>query len=152
MNFKFFVLACLAFSFALFTVSCAKESETVIIDSSSPQGVFSENKKGSIATVNVTNSKGTVSLGTDAQGITFVKLGSDFMTELSTGTVTVFLSTSEMYKADPMKGNPDLKLVGIVNKNGEMYFKMSENPGTKFTHLILWCATAGIPFGVANLK
>ena len=74
------------------------------------------------------------------------------MTELGTGTATVYLSTSATYKADPGKGNPDLKLLGIVAKNGEQYFKLSAAPESKFTHVIIWCGSASIPFGNTPLN
>ncbi|MBK8389500.1 MAG: hypothetical protein IPL23_09615 [Saprospiraceae bacterium] len=81
-----------------------------------------------------------------------MKLGSDFTTVLATGTVSVYLSTSATFKADPGKGNPDLKLIGIISKNGEQYFKMTTAPEAKFTHLILWCGSANVPFGYAMLQ
>jgi hypothetical protein len=137
--------------FGLISPSCTK-TNNVVIDTAAPQGAFTPSRSGSIAEQNNTGSKGTVQLGKDSKSNDFIKFGSDFTTVLATGTVTVYLSTSNTYKADPGKGNPDLKLVGLVNKNGEMYIKLSSAVESKFTHLILWCGSANIPFGVAELK
>ena len=107
---------------------------------------------GSLAAQNGTPTKGTVNTGSDEKGTYFVKFGSDFTTELGTGTVTVYLSTSATYKPDPGKGNPDLKIVGLVNKNGEQFLKMSAAPEAKFTHIIIWCGSANVPFGNAPIN
>ncbi|MCB0649360.1 MAG: DM13 domain-containing protein [Saprospiraceae bacterium] len=131
-------------------ISCTKEEVTV--DSSKPTGDFSVTKSGSIVEQNSTGSKGSVQLGKDGSNNYFVKLGQDFTTVLATGTVTVYLSTSNTFKADPGNGNPDLKLIGIVQKNGEQYLKLSSAPESKFTHLILWCGSASIPFGYAAMQ
>jgi hypothetical protein len=132
-------------------VSCTK-TEQVTIDSAQPQGTFSITKTGTLTAQNNTPTKGTGSIGTDAQGTPFVKLGTDFTTELGTGTATLYLSTSATYKASPGTGNPDLKLVGIISKNGEQNFKLAAAPDAKFTHLIVWCGSAAVPFGNAMLK
>jgi len=136
----------------LSTFTACEKTEEVIIDSSLPQGAFTAAKSGTFTEQNGTGSKGAAQIGTDADGTYFLKLGSDFSTTLATGTVTVFLSTSEVYTADPGNGNPNLQLIGVVGKNGEMYFKLSAAPAAKFTHAILWCASASIPFGYAPLN
>ncbi len=140
------------FSIALFSlVSCTK-TETVTVDTALPQGNFAKLKMGTLVAQNGTPTKGMVNTGKDDQGVYFVKFGSDFTTELGTGTVTVYLSTSATYKADPGKGNPDLKIVGLVNKNGEQYLKLTGAPDSKFTHIIIWCGSASVPFGNAPLN
>ncbi len=132
-------------------VSCTK-TETVTVDSSVPNGTFSAKLSGALMAQNGTPTAGTASVGTDGQNANWVKLGSDFKTELGTGTATLYLSTSATYKASPGTGNPDLKLVGIISKNGEQYFKMSATPESKFNYVIVWCGSASIPFGNAMLK
>jgi hypothetical protein len=131
--------------------SCTKTNE-VTIDSSAPVGAFTATKTGALVAQNSTPTKGTASVGTDTQGTAFVKLGSDFATELGTGTATLYLSTSATYKASPGTGNPDLKLVGIIAKNGEQNFKLAAAPDAKFSYVIVWCGSAAIPFGNAMLK
>lgn len=139
------------FALAMVISSCSKE-EIVTVDSSLPNGTFTVSKTGNISSQNDTGSKGKVELGKDASGTNFVKLGSDFTTVLATGTVSVYLSTSAAFKADPGNGNPDLKLIGFISKNGEQYFKLSSTPESKFTHFILWCGSANIPFGYAQIQ
>jgi hypothetical protein len=146
---KNFLFLAVALLFAL--ASCTK-TETVTIDSATPQGNFTKTKAGTWVAQNGTPTKGSVQIGTDEKGTPFVKLGSDFTTELGTGTATIYLSTSATYKADPGKGNPDLKLLGIIAKNGEQYFKLAAAPESKFTYAIVWCGSAAIPFGNAPLQ
>lgn len=144
----------LFFSFMLalgVMVSCTK-TETVTVDTAVPNGTFSAKLSGALMAQNGTPTAGTASVGTDGQSANWVKLGSDFKTELGTGTATLYLSTSATYKASPGTGNPDLKLVGIVSKNGEQYFKLGAAPDAKFSYVIVWCGSASIPFGNAMLK
>lgn len=54
--------------------------------------------------------------------------------------------------ADPGNGNPDLLLIGPVKKAGENYFKIEPAAASKFTYVILWCGSASIPFGYAELN
>lgn len=132
------------------------ETETITVDSSMPQGEFTVAESGSIVAQSDTGSKGMVQVGTDEEGADFVKFGSDFETVLATGTVTVFLSTTndELDEGvfDPGTGNTEVQLIGFVQANGEQYFKLSEAPAAKFDNVILWCASAGIPFGYAEIQ
>lgn len=132
--------------------SCDDDNETVMIDTSLPEGTFTAQKSGSFMEQNGTGSTGTAQLGTDSNGTQFLAFGSNFMTNLGTGTVTVYLSTSMDYVADPANGNPDLRLAGIVQKNGQNYYKLDPAAEAKFTHVILWCGSASIPFGYAALQ
>ncbi len=136
---------------AAFFTACTKETE-VIVDSSQPQGTFSVAKSGTFVEQNATGSKGTSQLGTDSKGTQFIKFGPDFSTSFATGTVTVYLSTSMTFTPDPANGNPALRLVGPVNKAGENYFRLDPTADAKFTHVILWCASANVPFGYAPLQ
>ena len=92
------------------------------------------------------------SLGTDETGTQFLKFGSDFTTTFATGTVTVYLSTSQVFVPDPGNGNPNLRLLGAVSAAGENFFKLSPAAASKFTHVILWCGSASVPFGYAPLQ
>lgn len=150
MKFKslFFTLLSLA-SVALFT-ACEKTTE-VIVDPTVPQGAFTVSKSGTFTEQNATGSKGAVQIGTDEKGTQFLKFGSDFNTNFATGTVTVYLSTSMTFTPDPGAGNPDLRLIGPVNKAGENYFRLIPAAEAKFTHVILWCGSANVPFGYAQM-
>ena len=135
-------------------VACKDDDmpEPEIIDSSQPTGVFTVTRSGMFTAQNGTPTAGTAELGTDEDGEYFLRFGSNFMTELGTGTVSIYLSTSDTFMADPANGNPDLRVAGAVSGNGEQYIKFSSAVDSKFTHVILWCGTANIPFGNAALN
>jgi hypothetical protein len=137
---------------SILSLSACSDDDVLTIDSAKPEGTFTIARDGSFMEQNSTGSMGTAALGSDSQGTEFLKFESDFNTNLATGTVTVYLSTSMTYMADPGNGNPDLLLVGIVNKSGENYFKIDPAAPSKFTHVILWCGSANIPFGYAELN
>ncbi|MCB0644642.1 MAG: DM13 domain-containing protein, partial [Phaeodactylibacter sp.] len=134
-------------------IACEKEDpQPEIIDSSLPTGTLTVARSGDFTAQNSTPTAGTAALGTDDDGETFLRFNNGFMTELGTGTVSVYLSTSENFVADPMNGNPDLRVVGAVSKNGDNYFKLDGAVDSKFTHVILWCGSANIPFGYALMQ
>ncbi|WP_437398598.1 DM13 domain-containing protein [Flagellimonas lutimaris] len=153
---KKIVLASIFAAFSLVLTSCSDDdddnTEIITVDSSAPVGTFAVSREGTLVAESGTPTQGTVQLGEDSQGTNFVRFSDDFTTELGTGTVAIFLSTSEVYTADPANGNPDLRLIGNVSSNGEMFIKLDQAPESKFTHIILWCATASIPFGNAELQ
>ncbi|MEQ6121397.1 DM13 domain-containing protein [Reichenbachiella sp. MALMAid0571] len=133
--------------------SCGDDEPTIeTIDTSMPQGTFTASKSGTFTEQNDTGSAGTAELGTDEKGTQFLHFGSNFTTNLGTGTVTVYLSTSDTYMADPGNGNPDLLLIAGVKSNGDQYFKLDPAADSKFTYVILWCGSASIPFGYAQLQ
>lgn len=151
MKFNALIIALFAtVTIASFT-SCEKEVE-VIVDPTKPQGAFTVSKNGTFVEQNGTGSKGAAQLGTDEDGVQFLKFGSDFATSFATGTVTVYLSTSMTFTPDPGNGNPALRLVGPVSKAGENYFRLDPVAAPRFTHVILWCGSANVPFGYAPLQ
>ena len=133
----------------VFASACTEE---VIIDPTLPTGDFSADRSGTFVEQNGTGSAGTAEIGTDDDGEQFVRFGSNFTTNFATGTVTVYLSTSETFTADPGNGNPALRLLGVTRAGGEQFFKVDPAAGNNFTHVILWCASANIPFGYAALN
>ena len=150
---KFVLLTSIFSVFAFVLIGCSDDSsETITVDTSLPVGDFEVERQGDLVAESGTPTQGTVQLGSDSEGTDFLRFSDDFTTELGTGTVGIFLSTSSVYTADPANGNPDLKLIGNVSGNGEMFIKLSGEPEAKFTHIILWCATANIPFGNAELQ
>lgn len=140
-----------AMSFAVLT-SCKKDTETVTVDSAKPIGTFTVRKTGNLVAQNGTPTAGTVQTGVDESGTSFLKLGANFTTELGTGTVTVYLSTSSTFRPSPGTGNPDIQLVGIAKANGEAFYKLTAAPASKFTHVIMWCGSANVPFGNAPIN
>jgi hypothetical protein len=142
-----------AATFSLLALSaCSKDEQTVTIDSSQPDGNFAAARAGSFTAQNGTPTAGTAELGMDSKGTSFLRFAPNFTTQLATGTVTVYLSTSANFVTNPGTGNPDLRLVGTVGKNGEMYYKLNAAVPASFTHVILWCGSANIPFGNARLQ
>lgn len=141
------------FATALTFTACESDSnDPEIIDPTQPVGTFTASRSGDFVAQNNTPTDGSAMLGTDDNGDQFLRFGTDFTTELATGTVSVFLSTSDTFTADPGNGNPDLMLVGVVRGNGEQFYKFDSAVNSKFTHVILWCGTASIPFGYAPLQ
>ncbi|WP_424989367.1 DM13 domain-containing protein [Flagellimonas sp.] len=150
---RFILLSSIFSVFAFVLIGCSDDdSETITIDSSMPVGDFVVDRQGTLTAESGTPTQGTLQLGTDSEGTYFLRFSNDFTTELSTGTVAIYFSTSSVYTADPANGNPDLMLLGNVEANGEMFVKLSGEPAAKFSHVILWCATANIPFGNAELQ
>lgn len=138
--------------FSLFAFTACTEEEPIVIDTSVPAGTFTVSKSGSFVAQNGTPTTGMAAVGIDSLNTTFVQFNSAFATEFGTGTVTVYLSTTDALSFDPGSGNPDAKLVGITQQAGEQYFKLSSTVDEKFTHIVLWCASANIPFGYAPLN
>ena len=147
-TFSFFLLF---LAMAFFTVSCS-EDEQITIDSSLPNGALAVERTGVFTAENGTPTAGTAELVQDEDNAVFLRFANDFTTELATGTVSVYFSTSSVFTADPANGNPDLLLVGAVQQNGEQCFKLDSGVSSNFTHVILWCNTASIPFGNAQLQ
>ena len=136
---------------SLIFTSC-DDDDPITIDSSQPNGSLTINRMGDFTAQNNTPTAGSAELGTDDDNENFLRFSTDFTTELGTGTVSVYFSTSDTFTADPMNGNPDLMLVGAVQGNGEQFFKLDQAVPSNFTHVILWCNTASIPFGNAALQ
>jgi len=134
-------------------ISCSDDKDPVFVDSTKPTGTFEIKRSGTFIDENKAGSTGMASLGVDSQGKEFLKFDENFKTALATGTVTVYLSTSSKFMADPENGNPNLLAIGPVRMAGENYFSIPAGTSTaKYTHVLLWCGSAGIPFGHAEIK
>ncbi|MEP2349654.1 MAG: DM13 domain-containing protein, partial [Algoriphagus sp.] len=134
-------------------VSCADDNDPITIDPTRPTGTFSVTRSGVFTDQNSAGSMGTAAIGNDSQNKQFLQFSSDFNTALATGTVTVYLSTSATFMPDPGMGNPNLLVMGPVRNAGENYFAVPTGVSTtKYTHVILWCGSVGIPFGNAPLQ
>jgi hypothetical protein len=141
------------FLFVVIFAACSEDTEPVIIDSALPEGTLSVLRMGTFIDQNGAGSAGSASIGTDTKGTTFLSFNNAFRTALGTGTVTVYLSTSDTFTPDPANGNPNLLLVGPVRNAGENFFKIPTGTDlAKYTHVILWCGSVGIPFGNARLQ
>ena len=130
--------------------SCKKEDMTN--EDAMPKGDFTVERSGNLSGENGITTAGKVEYGKDEDNVYFVHFGSDFSTDQGSGTLGLYFSTSATFTADPQNGNPDLKSVSTVTKNGEQYFKLDGSVSSSFTHVILWCNTAQIAFGTAQLQ
>ncbi|PZX51941.1 hypothetical protein [Algoriphagus chordae] len=106
-------------------------------------------KMGTFTSQSGSNTKGMIDLVTDESGDFFVKLSDDFNSSFHTGTVTVYLSDS---KNLTLSETSSFQLVAVVDAPGEHYYKLPNFPSAKFTHGILWCGAAAIPFGYAEFN
>jgi hypothetical protein len=138
----------------LFIASCdsdtMKDADKMIpADEAEVTGPISVIKTGTLTAQSSTNTLGMVQLVTNSENKYFVRLTENFTTKFSTGTVTVYLSTSESLQ---LGTSGSFQLVSIVGKAGEHFFPLTAAPDAKFTHGIIWCGAAAIPFGFAPLN
>ena len=139
----------IALLFVIGLSSCKEEAvtpTTTPTTSDQPVGAFTSQRSGSLVAQSGTPTKGTVQMGTDTKGTPFFKLGTDFKSDYHTGTVTLYASKGAVYAASTVQ------LISAVGKDGEQYFKLSAALSSDYTHLIVWCGSAKIPFGNAELK
>ena len=129
--------------------NCKEEAvtpTTTPTTSDQPVGAFTAQRTGSLVAQGGTPTQGTAQLGTDTKGTSFLKLGSNFKSDYHTGTVTLYASKGSVYAPSTVQ------LISAVGKDGEQYFKLSAALSSDYTHLIVWCGSAKIPFGNAELK
>lgn len=112
-------------------------------------GIVEVLNTGTFTSQNGSNTMGMIDLVSDESGSFFIKLGSDFTSSFHTGTVTIYLSTS---KNLTLSEKSSFQLVALVNEPGEHFLKLENFPNTKFSHGILWCGAAAIPFGFAEFQ
>ena len=110
---------------------------------------FEVQKGGTLTAQSSTNTRGMFQIVKDDTGAYFVRLTSDFTTKFSTGTVTVYLSDSDRLN---LSQSGSFQLVSVVGKAGEHFFPLASAPDSKFTHGIIWCGAAAIPFGFTLLQ
>ncbi len=134
-------------------IACSEDTDPVTIDPTLPSGSLTLQRSGTFTDQNGAGSTGSASLGIDSKAKEFLAFNQAFNTALATGTVTVYLSTSATFTPDPANGNPNLLVLGPVRSAGENFFAIPTGFSTaKYTHVILWCGSVGIPFGNARLQ
>ena len=133
---------------ALIFGACKKDDTTDIPNTSAtPVGTFTVQRTGTFVHQNGSpTTSGTVQIGLDANGAQWLKFGADFVTETTSGAAIVAMSKSVTYSDNTVTS------VGSLSKKGEQYYKITTPLGNEFTHVIIWCAAAKIPFGNAPLK
>ena len=132
--------------------SCSKSDDSTPFipdDTMSVSGDLDVIKKGTFTSQSGSNTNGMIELVTDEKGDFFVRLRIDFASRFHTGTVTVYLSnSSSLNLTEPSS----FHLVSVVDEGGEHFFKLPNFPDAKFSHGILWCGAAAIPFGFAAFQ
>lgn len=111
-------------------------------------------REGSISDQEGPATSGRVAVAEDPSGARFVVLREDFDSDFSTGTVEIFLASSEANLREQSAGNPGSvsPLLGRVNSDGAAVFEIPAGvDDTAFSHIIIWCATVEINFGAASL-
>lgn len=106
-------------------------------------------KSGSLTSQSGAGTRGSVQLVKDQAGKYYITLSENFMTKFSTETVTVYLSTSSSLR---LNESGSFQLLGLANKPGAHFFELPGNVDPKYTHGIIWCGAAAIPFGNALLE
>lgn len=133
----------------LLLAACREETDEApmnpAVEVSEPLEVL---KSGALSNQSGAGTRGTMRLIKDASNKHFIELSDNFTTKFSTGTVTVYLSTSASLRLNEAGS---FLLLGLANKPGSHFFELAGNPDPKFTHGIIWCGAAGIPFGNAKL-
>lgn len=106
-------------------------------------------RSGTLSNQSGAGTRGSVQLVKDQAGKYFISLSDNFTTKFSTGTVTVYLSTSPSLR---LNENGSFQLLGSANRPGAHFYELQGNIDEKFTHAIIWCGAAAIPFGNALLE
>lgn len=99
---------------------------------------------------------GAVSIRRDSAGALFVVLGSDFMQEAGPGDTQLFLAKTAdniqaQRDADPASVSAAIGTVTNGFSGAANYPLPSSVDAEAFNYLIVWCPTAGVNFGVAQL-
>lgn len=132
--------------------ACADKDDMKLKPDDTPSveiGEFTVLKSGTLNRQSGTNTTGQVQLVQNTEGKFFVRLSENFTTKFSTGTVTVYLSTSSTLR---LNDTASFQLLGQANRAGEHIYALNAAPDAKFNHGIIWCGAAAIPFGFAMLE
>jgi hypothetical protein len=134
----------------LIVVACHEEMGEAPIDNNvEVNGPLQVLKKGVLTSQSGTGTRGEIQIVKDKDGKYYLSLSENFTTKFSTGTVTVYLSTSASLR---LSENGSFELVGLANMPGTHFYSLSGAPDDKFSHGIIWCGAAAIPFGNALLE
>ena len=135
----------------LFTLAACEKEENPATnpDPVSPSGLFTASRSGVFQEQNGYNAAGTAQLGTDEAAVQWLRFAPDFNASLSTGAVTVYLSKNQNLA---LNSSGSFQRLELVTTAGEHFFKISPAAGDDFKFAILWCASAGVQFGNAELK
>ena len=137
----------------LLAFAACKKDDTAVenppADTSKPTGTFTAARSGIFQKQNGYNAEGTAQLGSDEASNQWLRLAPNFNASLSTGAVTLYLSKNQSL----LLGSAGTFLrVDLVTTAGEHFYKIAPTVGSDFKFAILWCASAGVQFGNAELK
>lgn len=132
-------------------LSCENMSDEIPMDDDMVEvtGPLEVLKSGTLSNQSGAGTRGTVQLVRDQAGKFYISLSDNFTTKFSTGTVTVYLSTSSSLR---LNESGSFQLLGLANRPGAHFYELQGNKDDKFTHGIIWCGAAAIPFGNALLE
>lgn len=129
--------------------ACENSSDELPMDTDvEVAGTLEVLKSGTLSNQSGAGTRGTMRLVKDGTNKHYIELSDNFTTKFSTGTVTVYLSTSSALR---LNESGSFLLLGLANKPGSHFFELVGNPDPKFTHGIIWCGAAAIPFGNAKM-
>lgn len=138
--------------FLLFTLPACQKEDAEPGDPADPptlSGAFTAARSGVFQKQNGYNAEGTAQLGADEANAQWLRLAPDFNASLSTGAVTVYLSQNQNLA---LGAAGTFQRVELVTKPGEHFYKIDPAVGDDFRFAILWCASASVQFGNAELK
>lgn len=132
-------------------LSCQDKSDQMPADDNDVEvtGPLEVIKSGALSNQSGAGTRGTVQLVKDQTGKFYISLSDNFTTKFSTGTVTVYLSTTSSLR---LNESGSFQLLGLANRPGAHFYELQGNKDDKFSHAIIWCGAAAIPFGNALLE
>lgn len=137
--FRLLLLASITF------LSCAKDDIPVVPDET--ETLLTPKYRGNFTGINDYTVEGTATIGLDAKGKTFLRLEENFTSSFAAGSVAVYLSQKENLD---LKDQTSFISVGVISKNGLHNFEIDFFDNT-FKYVIIWCSSAGLPFGKTEL-
>jgi glycine betaine/choline ABC-type transport system substrate-binding protein len=144
--FSFLVLVTLCMS------ACSKDEATTPPDNGggmTTDTTFVAQVTGTFLAQNGYQAEGTVQLGADDITPAIIKLDANFKASLQTGAVTLYLSKNQQLK---LSEAASVQRIALITKQGAQQFALAAKPTSDFKYAILWCASAGVQFGNAELK
>jgi hypothetical protein len=141
--------------------SCSEETEK-LVPTDEPIGTLTTLATGTF-TKSAVETKGAITKVKDSEGTEWLEFGSDFVTEVATGTVAVYFVNENALVNFVDIRNPaqpgNVLSSGFIIKNGKQYLKVVKRPSgsnlpeaSSYTHVLLFCEAAEVVFGYAKLN
>ena len=146
------------FATAVLFLSACTKTDTVTEFSNAPIGSTTVLKTGTITQQNAPGTpptSGTLSVIEDSKGNQFLRLGSNFTSGFSTGTVAIYFAKTNAEIKNQRNGGTtatNVRAIGFVNKSGEQFIQLNgANLFTGFSFVVFYCETAEVNFGSSPL-